>query len=111
MSRFHRRFIVLVAVCIAALGLPASAVAHAVLEANSPANDELLKTAPTAIDLTFSERIEPVGAIQLFDGDANQVAVGSQTLVSPNVSRTPITGTLAPGTYTCLLYTSDAADE
>lgn len=96
----HRRFILLVAVFIAVLGLPTSAFAHAVLEANTPANDELLKTAPTAIDLRFSERIEPVGAIQLFDGDANQVAVGSQKLVSPNVSRTPITGTLAPGTYT-----------
>jgi len=96
----HRRIILLITVLVAALGLPTSAFAHAVLEANSPANDELLKVAPTAITLTFSERIEPIGAIQLFDGDANEVDVGSQQLVSPNVTRTPILSKLIPGTYT-----------
>lgn len=89
---------------VAVLGIllliPAGASAHAVLEANDPANDVVLKASPTAITLTFSERIEPVGAIQLFDGDANQLPVGSQQLVSSNVTRTPITGKLAPGTYT-----------
>jgi copper transport protein len=95
-----RRLVVVIAVLIAALGLPTSAFAHAVLEANSPANDELLKVSPTAITLTFSERIEPVGAIQLFDGDAKQMSVGDQQLVSPNVTRTPITAPLTPGTYT-----------
>lgn len=95
-----RRLVIVIAVLVAALGLPASAFAHAVLEANSPANDELLKVAPTAITLTFSERVEPVGAIQLFDGDAKQMSVGDQKLVSSHVTRTPITAPLTPGTYT-----------
>lgn len=98
MSRLR---VVLVALALlAGLILPSGASAHAVLEGSDPANDLVLKQAPTSITLRFSERVEPVGSIQIFNDQAAQITVGDQTRVADTVTRTPIKGTLVPGTYT-----------
>jgi copper transport protein len=79
-------------VAAAALVLPAAAWAHAALLKTSPVASRIVNTAPTEVQLTYSEPIEPRFAIvSVTDAAARQVTSGSpqrapgqpQTLITP----------------------------
>ncbi len=100
MRRGRRTPAALVALLLAFACLPAAARAHAVLERSDPVNDIVLKAAPSEITLTFSEKVEPIGSLQLFDDNAKQLTMGKQVAIAPNVTRARIESPLTPGTYT-----------
>ncbi len=58
-----KRVALIAAVAGAALALPAAAWAHAVLISTNPVGNKVLTTAPTEVQLTYSEPVEPRFAI------------------------------------------------
>ncbi len=72
-----RRLLVL-AVLALALACPATAQAHAVLEATSPARGAQLQHAPERVVFRFGEPVEAsFGSVRVYDGDGNRVDSGS----------------------------------
>jgi copper resistance protein C len=80
-----------------------SAWAHAHLRAEDPAADGSVRTAPTALSLTFSEGLEiKLSGATLKGSDGNAISTGAPSL-SPGDDRlmtVPITGQLGAGAYT-----------
>jgi methionine-rich copper-binding protein CopC len=80
-----------------------SAWAHAHLRAEDPAADGTVRTAPTALSLTFSEGLEiKLSGATLKGSDGNAVSTGAASL-SPSDDKlmtVPITGQLGTGLYT-----------
>lgn len=69
-----RTCLLALAICVAALTVPASALAHATLEGSTPQRGEELATAPEAIELEFNEPVEAsFGAVRLFDAEGHEV--------------------------------------
>ena len=95
------------AAAVAAVGAlavaPAAALAHASLEATSPARGADLKTAPRAVTFRFDEPVEGnFGAVRVFDAKGGRV--DDNRVVHPG-GRGPelsvgLTPGLADGTYT-----------
>jgi copper resistance protein C len=80
-----------------------SAWAHAHLRAEDPAADGTLKTAPTALSLTFSEGLEiKLSGVTLKGSDGNAVSTGAPSLSAGDdkLMTVPITGQLGSGVYT-----------
>jgi methionine-rich copper-binding protein CopC len=79
-----------------------SAWAHAHLRAEDPAADRTVRTAPTALSLTFSEGLEiKVSGATLKGSDGNAVSTGAPLSPSDDKLMTvPITGQLGTGVYT-----------
>ncbi len=83
------------------LVIPAIASAHAALIRSAPASDQIVKTSPTTVTLTFNEPVETaLGAVRVFDGNAVRVDVGTTTRAGANAVATRIDTSLARGTYT-----------
>jgi methionine-rich copper-binding protein CopC len=80
-----------------------SAWAHAHLRAEDPVADGTVRTAPTALSLTFSEGLEiKLSGVTLKASDGNAVSTGAPSL-SPSDDKLmtlPITGQLGAGVYT-----------
>jgi hypothetical protein len=83
-------------------GLVGQAFAHAHLKAATPAMDATVTTAPTHLDLVFSEGVNPKftgvtvtgpGGGAISTGEAKLGPAGDKALV------VPVSGTLAPGLY------------
>ena len=88
-------------VVLGCLVIPALASAHAALIRSAPASDQIVKTSPTTVTLTFNEPVETaLGAVRVFDGNAARVDVGTTTRAGANAVATRIDTSLARGTYT-----------
>lgn len=75
-----RRLALLVAALAALLALPGIAAAHAVLLTSAPADGAILAEPPMAVQLTFSEPVEAVGArVSVIAPDGGDFAVGEPT--------------------------------
>jgi copper transport protein len=87
----------------AALALPATASAHAVLERTDPAQGQTVPTQPEEVAFYFNEPVEAsFGAVRVFDSNGDQLDTGE--LVRPE-DRSDAIGTRLPddlpnGTYT-----------
>ena len=67
----------LAAACLALALLPASASAHALLEATTPERGERLERAPRQVSLRFSEPVEvEFGSVRVFDARGREVQDG-----------------------------------
>jgi copper transport protein len=103
-SSARGRAAVLVGVITVLLGVmvgASTASAHAELLSSFPANQELLREAPSEIALQFTEGVDPIEpGIRLLDSDGDEVAIGEvdQSAGSDRM-RAPIPDTLADGTY------------
>jgi methionine-rich copper-binding protein CopC len=87
---------------VVALGLTAPAFAHARLKSAYPAANCLVTTAPTELDLTFTEGVNlKFTGVKLTGPDKNAVAIGDGMLMGGTAMfMVPISGTLAAGIYT-----------
>lgn len=85
-----------------AFGLPAAALAHVRLESATPAKDAAVTSAPSALNLLFSEALSPkFTGVELTSADGKSVSLGQSSLA--NGKRTlvvPVNGKLTSGTYT-----------
>jgi methionine-rich copper-binding protein CopC len=92
--------------CLAALLCAASignAFAHAHLKTETPAHDTVVTTAPTELQLNFSEGLElQFTGITLTDALGKTIATGPGALAagSDMTLLTPVASALAPGVYT-----------
>jgi len=87
---------------LAAVALAAPAFAHAHLQKSYPAADSVNSSAPTEIDITFSEgvNLKFTGAT-LTGPDGKAVPLGDGMLMGGDALwMAPITGTLGAGVYT-----------
>lgn len=95
----HTRRSVLVALIVVA-GLTVGVRAHMKLVKSEPANGATVATAPTAIGLFFSEKIDPSVSRIVLKGAAGDVALAAPQAMGANRLTAPITGTLSDGAYT-----------
>ncbi|OQP87166.1 hypothetical protein BTR14_07000 [Rhizobium rhizosphaerae] len=103
-SAFSRPFIALIALTLSAAVAPfgaAPALAHAHLQAASPADKASITTSPEAITLTFSEALSlALSGITLTAEGKGAVTTGAARLGPDGKSLTvPLTAPLAPGAY------------
>lgn len=99
MSRFAR---ILTPVAIATVAIAGQAFAHAHLESSVPADKAVVKTAPTELDLTFSEELNPkFTGITVTGPDQKAVKTGEAMLMDDDqMLMVPVSDTLTPGIYT-----------
>jgi methionine-rich copper-binding protein CopC len=89
-----------------------AALAHADLASADPAAGATVKTAPTAISITFTEEVEPkFSGIEVRDADGKRVDDGAAHTASDNekllsVGLKPLT----PGTYKVIWHATAAGD-
>jgi methionine-rich copper-binding protein CopC len=93
-----------------------SGSAHAEVERSSPAADEVLQTAPTMVEIFFSQEIDASGTvIRVLDASGTQVDLGDTTLDLNDPNRKHVTvslpADLAPGIYTVEWTSASAEDE
>ncbi len=75
------RHLLLIPILLAALAVPTSASAHAALVAESPVADSVLERPPTAIDLTFTEPVNAIGArVQIIAANGKHYERGAPTV-------------------------------
>ncbi|MEI6447506.1 MAG: CopD family protein [Actinomycetes bacterium] len=68
---------VLAAASLAAVWIPSTAAAHAVLEGSAPRAGEVLRAAPSSLVLRFSEPVEGnFGAIRVYDANGKRIDQG-----------------------------------
>ena len=85
------------------VGAPASAWAHASLEATSPERGAELARAPEEVTLTFSEPVElSFGSLRVFDSDGNEIQSGDPQHPDDRdkVIAVGLPGDLPDGSYT-----------
>ena len=98
-----RKSVLVTAVFILTLGLPALALAHGALRRAAPASGAHLSEAPRELRLTLNENVElAVARLQLIGPDSADVVLGPLALAadSPVVLVAPIRGGLKAGSYT-----------
>jgi methionine-rich copper-binding protein CopC len=102
----------IVAGLLAALLVPAIALAHAELDKATPADKSTVQGSPTEILMTFTEAVDPAkSSIKLVDASGAVVADGSTVSSgNPKLMRLAISTVLAPATYTVRWTTSSAVD-
>jgi len=93
---------ILLPLSVALAAVPAAARAHAFLDRATPPVGGSVQTAPDAVQLWFSERLEPaLSSVSVFDGAGKRV--DRQPLQADESDRkhltVPVAGPLAPGTY------------
>ena len=94
------RRVILVAIGIALLTLPAVASAHAVLISSSPAVGSIVAKAPDKVTITFNENISAVGAsVQVIGPDGKRYDRGAPAVAGHVVTEQVATG-LPQGTST-----------
>lgn len=100
-----RRALAAVGICLVAVGATLAttaqpAAAHATLLSTVPAGDELLASAPEAVELSFDEPVEVLegAAIRVFGPDGERVDRGAVDVDGPTLTA-PIDGAQR-GTYT-----------
>ena len=94
------RFILVAAVAIAALLLPASVVAHAELLETTPADGATVEGTPTEVSATFSEALEEDGStLELRDRAGDSLATGGLDPDDPARLLIADVPELAPGEY------------
>jgi methionine-rich copper-binding protein CopC len=89
-----------------------AALAHADLASADPAADATVKTAPTAISITFTEEVEPkFSSIQVLDAEGKRVDDGKAHTAPDNEKLLSVgLKPLAPGTY-MVIWHATAADD
>lgn len=87
---------------VVGLGLTAQASAHAELKSATPPVDGTTATAPTELDLKFSEDLNlKFSGVKVTGPDNRSVQTGEAALMDENTTlMAPISGTLAAGVYT-----------
>ena len=91
---------------------PQAALAHALLERSSPAEDTLLKSSPQFVHLWFTEDLNPgASKIVVWDRHRHVVSIGNAKVVSgqPHQMYIPVKP-LKPGSY-LVLWTSVSAQD
>ena len=97
---------------LALLALPGVALAHAYLERSSPAGNTIVESAPTRIQLWFTERPElRFSEVTLYTADGQKLAHGPLS-IAPDDPRSVVfdVGTVPHGTYTVAWKTLSADD-
>ncbi len=99
MSHSTRTFAIAAVVC---LGLTGQALAHAHLASATPAVNGTVTTAPSELDLKFSEDLNlKFSGVKVTGPDKAAVETGEATLMENNtVLMVPLSGMLGAGTYT-----------
>ena len=83
-------------------GLVGQALAHAHLKAATPAMDGTMATAPTELDLDFSEGVNPKFSGVKVTGPDGAIVPLSEAKLGPAGDKAlvvPVSGTLPPGPY------------
>jgi len=94
------RRLLVVAITTALLMVPANALGHAIVISTTPATNAVIKTAPTAVSITFNENINGIGArVQVIGADGKHYEAGSPTVAGHVLSAALATG-LPQGTAT-----------
>jgi copper resistance protein C len=79
-----------------------SAFAHAHLKAEAPAHDSIVKVAPVALRLDFSEALElAFSSAKIFDAKGNRIETAATSLAADNGKTlvVPLAAPLAAGIY------------
>ena len=89
-----------------------TALAHADLASADPAAGASVKTAPTAISITFTEEVEPkFSSIEVLDAQGKRVDEGKAQTAPDNEKLLSVgLKTLAPGTYKVIWHATAADD-
>jgi len=89
------------AAVLAFVALDGQAFAHAHLKSATPAVDGTVATAPTELDLNFSEDLNlKFSGVKVTGPDKSAVATGNAMLMNNNTTlMVPLTGTLKAGAY------------
>jgi methionine-rich copper-binding protein CopC len=105
-----RRICVSLAIAgVALVAVATPALAHAGLKSSNPAEGASLATAPTEIQLTFSEIVSPSpDAVKVTGPDGTQWTVGKSTTVNATLTA-PVQPAGPAGNYT-ITYTVKSAD-
>jgi copper resistance protein C len=108
MRRLHISSLVAV-LSLASAGL---AFAHADLASADPAAGATVKTAPTAISITFTEEVEPkFSTIEVLDAKGMHFDDGKTQTVPDNAKQLSVSvKPLAPGTYRVIWHATAADD-
>jgi copper transport protein len=95
-----RRTATLVAVAAGALAAPAAAFGHATLESSSPSFAERLDRAPSAVQLVFTEAVDPVAlGIKVYTAQGRLVSGKAHVQPRGNAVEAPLVG-VRRGGYT-----------
>ena len=87
--------------CLAALALPASAAAHAVVEQTQPTRGAALERSPERVTVTFDEPVESsFGALRVFAADGARVDVGDVQRPAGDAVAVRVKDELPDGAYT-----------
>ena len=89
--------------CVAALAVPQSAAAHAVLVATTPERGAQVQVAPKRVELRFNEPVEAgFGAVRVFDSKGERVDDGDPVRPGgdPHAIGVALRGDLLDGSYT-----------
>jgi len=85
----------------ATLARPAYGLIHAVLRSSVPAAGASVPVAPTALALTFNEKIDlPMARVTLLARGRDTIPTGTLTSETGAVVLVPVGRTLVPGSYT-----------
>ena len=96
-----RALVVLAVYALWAFAGTASAWGHATLVASTPANDAVLKSAPTSVSLRFDEPVETVfGALRVFDASGRRIDSGALRKPRGDTIVVSLNGALPRGSYT-----------
>jgi len=89
-----------------------AALAHADLTSADPAAGASLKTAPTAISITFTEEVEPkFSSIEVLDGSGKRLDDGKAHTAPDNEKLLSVgLKPLGPGTYKVIWHATAADD-
>ena len=99
-------------VAVLSLAGAGAALAHADLASADPAADATVKTAPTAISITFTEEVEPkFSSIEVLDAKGTRVDDG-KAQTAPGNEKVLSVGlkALAPGIYKVIWHATAADD-
>jgi len=99
-------------VAILSLAGTGSALAHADLASADPAAGATVKTAPTAISITFTEEVEPkFSTIEVLDAKGKHFDDGKAQTAPDNAKLLSVgVKPLAPGTYKVIWHATAADD-
>jgi len=98
-----RWLLLLVAVGVLGLWIPAGASAHAVITSTAPARDARLDSAPTRVEAAFNEAVSSgFGALRVFDSDGREVQDGATVHPASAANRisVPLRNETPDGAYT-----------
>jgi copper transport protein len=100
----------LAAILVVSVGLPASAAAHAQLQATDPPRGATVKTDPGQVEFRFNEPVESAfGAVRVYDPKGNRVDTGA--VIRPHGQKSAgvkLKGGLPNGSYTATYHVISA---